>query len=175
MPDFALRYPIGKYVSQPFSLQQKNDWLNDLRFLPGSIEQAILNLDEAQLETPYREGGWTVKQLIHHIGDSHLNAYCRFKWALTESIPVIKTYDEKRWATLDDCKKLPVNVSITLLHALHLRWVSALEDIPDQAWKRKLFHPEHMEVTLWNLLGMYAWHGRHHLAHITGLRERNGW
>jgi uncharacterized damage-inducible protein DinB len=170
------RYPIGKYQQQPFSSRQKQDWINDIRFLPQSLEQAILNLDEAQLNTPYRDGGWTIKQLVHHVADSHMNAYCRFKLGLTEKNPTIKPYEEALWAELPDTKNLPINISLTLLHALHSRWIEILVNMKDEDFDRTVFHPEHKkDLTLWFLLGMYAWHSRHHTAHITSLRERKGW
>lgn len=171
-----LRYPIGKYTVQPFSQEQKEQWLLDLKFLPNELEFAIENLDEAQLVTPYREGGWTVRQLVHHVADSHINAYVRFKLGLTENNPAIKPYEEKEWATLNDVNTVPINVSLTLLHALHQRWVAAIKDIADKQWERVVFHPEHeKEMSLWYLLGMYAWHGKHHVRHVTALRERMGW
>ena len=171
------RYPIGNYEPRPFSIEQKIEWLADIKFLPVILENAILNLDEAQLKTPYRDGGWTVHQLVHHVADSHMNAYIRFKLALTEDNPVIKPYEEKLWAELHDVEKLPVNISITLLHALHARWFEALKYVTDDEWNnRTVFHPEHKkEMTLWYLLGMYAWHSRHHVAHITSLRKRMNW
>lgn len=171
------RYPIGKYEPQPFSIDQKVEWLADLKFLPVLLENAILNLDEAQLHTPYRDGGWTVHQLVHHIADSHMNAYIRFKLGLTEDNPEIKPYDENKWAELYDVRKLPVNISVTLLHALHARWYEALKDIKDDDWNnRTVYHPEHKRtMRLWFLLGLYAWHGKHHVAHITALREKKGW
>lgn len=171
------RYPIGKYEPQPFSEKQKQDWLNDIKFLPLAIESAILNLDAAQLETPYRDGGWTVKQLVHHVADSHLNAYCRFKLGLTEDNPTIRPYEEKLWAELKDTHNLPVNISTTLLHAVHIRWYEILVNMTDEEYNnRTIFHPEHKkQFTLWHLLGMYAWHSRHHTAHITSLREKMGW
>jgi len=179
MPAVAtdLRYPIGDYEPKPFSIPQKVEWLADLKFLPLQIENAILNLDEAQLHSPYRDGGWTVHQLVHHVADSHMNAYIRFKAALTEDNPTIKPYDEKAWAELNDVQKLPVNISITLLHALHSRWHEALKYVRDDEWNNKtVFHPEHKKtMRLWYLLGMYAWHGKHHTAHITSLRERMKW
>ncbi len=179
MPSVAtdLRYPIGEYTTKPFSIPQKVEWLADLKFLPLQLENAILNLDEAQLHTPYREGGWTVHQLVHHVADSHMNAYIRFKAGLTENNPVIKPYDEKAWAELNDVQKLPINVSITLLYALHTRWHEALKYVRDEEWNNKtIFHPEHKKtMRLWYLLGMYAWHGKHHVAHITSLRQRKGW
>lgn len=171
------RYPIGKYEPQPFSIETKVSWLADIKFLPQAVEHAIQNLDEAQLQTPYREGGWTVHQLVHHIADSHINAICRFKLALTEDNPTIKTYDESAWVELNDVKKLPINISITLLHALHARWYEALKYVTDDEWNnRTIYHPEHKKtMRLWYLLGMYAWHCRHHVAHITALREAKGW
>ncbi len=170
------KYPIGKYEPQPFSQEQKEKWLLDIKFLPEELERALLNLDAAQLQTPYREGGWTVQQLVHHVADSHLNAYIRFKLGLTETNPVIKPYEEKEWVLLADIEQVPVNVSITLLHALHQRWYSAIKDLKDSDWERTVVHPEHgRQMSLWLLLGLYAWHGKHHTAHITSLREREGW
>jgi uncharacterized damage-inducible protein DinB len=174
--DVDPRYPIGKYATQPFSVKQKQDWLNDIRFLPQSIENAVLNLDESQLETPYRDGGWTIKQVVHHVADSHMNAYCRFKLGLTEENPTIKPYMENLWAQLPDTKNVPINISLTLLHALHIRWIEILVNMKDEDFNRTVFHPEHQkEITLWYLLGLYSWHSRHHTAHITSLRERKGW
>jgi uncharacterized damage-inducible protein DinB len=140
------RYPIGKYEQQPFSIERKVEWLADLKFLPHLMENAVLNLDEAQLHTPYREGGWTVHQLVHH-------------------------------AEMNDVQKLPINISLTLLHALHARWFETLKYVSDDEWNnRTLFHPEHKKtMRLWNVLGNYAWHGKHHVAQITALRERMGW
>jgi hypothetical protein len=160
------RYPIGKYQPQPYSDKQLKDWLNDIRFLPGLVENAILNLDEGELDTPYREGGWKISQLVHHIADSHMNAYMRFKLALTEENPTIKPYEEKKWAELADTR-LPVNISVTLLHALHARWFEVAKNISGDEWNRTVYHPEHKkDISLWYLLGMYSWHGRHHVAHI---------
>lgn len=171
-----LRYPIGKYAPQPFSQSQKEKWLLEIKFLPSDLELAVQNLDAAQLETPYREGGWTVKQLVHHVADSHINAYVRFKLGLTENHPSIRPYEEKEWAKLNDIDAVPINVSLTLLHALHQRWVATLNDLRDDEWKRTVFHPEHkIEMSLWHLLGMYAWHGKHHVNHILALRERKKW
>lgn len=170
------RYPIGKYQPQPFSANQKESWIRDLQFLPEELERAMLNLDAAQLETPYRDGGWTVQQVIHHVADSHMNAYIRFKLGLTEDNPTIRPYDEKGWALLADQTTVPVNVSITLLHALHQRWVASIRNLADANWERTVVHPEHgKQMSLWFLLGMYVWHGKHHTAHVTSLRERKGW
>ena len=169
------RYPIGKYEPKPYSQQQREQWLNDLKFLPTDLEMAVTNLDEFQLDTPYREGGWTVKQLVHHVADSHANAYIRFKLGLTEDNPPVKPYNEKEWALLNDVQTVPINVSLTWLHAMHQRWVATISDLADEQWQRTVLHPQHNEISLWFLLGMYAWHGKHHTAHITTLREQNNW
>lgn len=170
------RYPIGKYEPQPFSKQQKEKWLADIKFLPEELERSVLNLDEAQLQTPYRDGGWTVRQLVHHVADSHMNAFIRFRLGLTEDNPTIKPYDEKQWVLLDDIEKVPINVSLTLLHAMHIRWYATIKNLNDTDWERTVVHPEHgRQMSLWLLLGMYAWHGKHHTAHITSLRESKGW
>jgi len=171
-----LRYPIGKYEPQPFSVEQKEEWLADIKFLPNGLEAALQNLDEVQLQTPYREGGWTVHQLVHHVADSHMHAYMRFKFGLLEEAPTIKPYEEKEWAQTADVQNLPVNISITLLFSLHARWHEFLKHIKDEEWQRTVFHPEHQKsMTLWFLLGLYAWHGKHHMAHITELRQQEGW
>lgn len=171
-----LRYPVGQYQPKPYSDELKEEWLGAIKFLPQAIEHSIINLDEAQLQTPYREGGWTVHQLVHHVADSHINAYCRFKLGYTENSPTIRTYEEKLWATTTDVEQLPINISITLLHALHQRWYVFLKSFTEEDFKKTIYHPEHKkEFTLWHLLGMYAWHSRHHVAHITALRDRNNW
>ena len=154
------RYPIGQFEPLPFSENQKSKWLADIQFLPEEIEQALLNLDEAQLHTPYREGGWTLHQVVHHLADSHMNAYCRFKLGLTEDKPTIKPYDENAWTLLNDVEQLPVN-----------RWYFAIKDLSPNQWERMVYHPaSKKEMSLWYLLGMYAWHGKHHTAHIKMLR-----
>lgn len=169
------RFPIGKYEPKPFSEEQREKWLTDILFLPRQLEMAILNLDEKQLETPYREDGWTLRQVIHHVADSHMNAFIRSKLALTENNPTIKPYEEALWAEQSDYK-LAVNISLTLLHALHNRWYDLLKHVKTEEWERTVVHPQHQkQMTLWFLLGMYAWHGHHHTAHITSLRERMGW
>ena len=170
------RYPIGAFELKPFSLKQKEEWLAVIRFLPNAIENAIQNLDEQQIQSPYREGGWTVHQLVHHVADSHMNAYIRFKLGYTEDTPTIKPYEENLWVLTDDVKQLPVNISITLLYALHQRWYYFLQGFTEEDWQKKVYHPEKKRaLTLWELFGLYAWHGRHHTAHITALRERKGW
>ena len=179
--DETLRYPIGKENEQEeygirFNEELKSSLIGDIKMLPSSLEYAIQNLDAAQLETSYRPGGWTVHQLVHHIADSHMNAYTRFKLGLTEENPVIKPYDQEAWAKLSDTKKLPVNISITLLHALHARWCQCLDDMSENQWQQTIYHPERkVAITLWELLKSYSWHGRHHVAHITSLRERMNW
>lgn len=169
------RYPIGHYEPKPFSEAQRKSWLTDLAQLPNMLEAAVLNLDEAQLHTPYRDGGWTVHQVVHHIADSHINAFCRMKLTLSEDNPAIRPYEENDWIQQADTA-LPVNISITLLHALHLRIHKLMASVEGVQWERTYVHPATgKQHTLWFLLGMYAWHGRHHVAHINALRERMGW
>jgi hypothetical protein len=171
-----MRYPIGKYEPAAFSEKLLQEWIIDIIYLPQQLENTVVNLDAAQLDTPYRDGGWTVKQLVHHVADSHMNAYIRFKLGLTEDNPTIKPYMEEKWAEMDDTKNLPINISLTLLHAVHLRMAEVIKSIKGNEWERTVVHPEHgRQMTLWYLLGMYAWHGRHHVAHVTRLRERMGW
>jgi uncharacterized damage-inducible protein DinB len=172
-----LRYPIGQFKPSPFSADRKDEWLADIKFLPQAIEHAITNLDEAQLHTPYRPGGWTIHEVVHHIADSHMNAFCRFKLGYTEDKAVIRPYHEDLWVKTSDVQNLPINVSITLLHALHQRWFEFLRNLSDEDFQqRSIYHPEHKkEFTFWDLLGTYAWHSRHHTAHITSLRERMNW
>lgn len=177
-----LRYPLGRMTDQPYGGQieynekVKDGLLTDIRVLPQLLENAILNLDVSQLQTPYRPGGWTVQQVVHHVSDSHMNAYIRFKLGLTEQGPTIKGYDEAAWALLSDTQLVPVNISLTLLHALHIRWAELLQNMQESDWTRTVYHPEHKkDLTLWYLLKLYAWHGMHHLAHVTSLRERMGW
>lgn len=171
-----LKYPIGHAKDVEYSEEQKRRWLDDIKFLPQLLENAVLNLDEAQLQTPYRDGGWTVQQVVHHVADSHINAYCRVKLGLTEDNPTIKPYEEQFWAELSDTKNLPINISLTLLHALHARFYEVLRNIKDDEWTRTVFHPgSKKQMSLWQLLGSYSWHGRHHVAHITSLRDRMKW
>lgn len=170
------RYPIGRYQTVDFSVADKEARLADILFLPKLLEFALLNLDEAQLETPYRDGGWTINQVIHHVADSHMNAFIRFKLALTEENPTIKPYLQDRWVETDDVKNVPLNVSITLLHALHQRWYELLKSMSDADFQRTLYHPEQQKnITLWQMLLIYSWHGKHHAAHVTNLREEKGW
>ena len=174
--DTHLRYPIGKFEPQPFSAGLKREWLQEIQFLPGHLETAIENLDNFQLETPYRDGGWTVKQVVHHLADAAVNVYTRYKLALTEENPVIKPFNEVKWAELPDNTLVPINISITLLYALHTRMYASIRDLDAAQWNRTFFHPERKkDVLLWDFTGEYVFHGKHHLAQITSLRERNGW
>lgn len=169
------RYPIGQFEPQPYSEEQKRKWLIDIAQLPNMLEAAIENLDAAQLHTPYRDGGWTVHQVAHHIVDSHINAYCRIKLTLTEDNPTIKAYEESDWVQTAD-STLPVNNATTLLHALHQRMYKLLQSVTDEQWNRTYVHSAtQKQHTLWHLLGLYAWHCRHHVAHINSLRERMNW
>jgi hypothetical protein len=170
------RYPIGKVQLVDFSEKERDAKIADILFLPRMLEYAVLNLDESQIQTPYREGGWTVHQLIHHLADSHMNSFIRFKLAMTEENPVIKPYLEDKWSELADVSDVPINISITLLHALHHRWHRLLESMSVDDFRRTVFHPEKQkDITLWDMLLIYAWHGKHHVAHITTLREQNSW
>ena len=171
-----LRYPIGKFAFDgPLHEDQKQKFLDNIADTPTNLCAAVSGLSDTQLDTPYRPGGWTVRQVVHHVPDSHLNAYTRFKLALTEKEPTIKPYAEDRWAELPDTKLTPIDVSLALLDALHTRWVRLLRSLRGDDWKRTFRHPELGVVTLeWNA-GLYAWHGRHHVAHITSLRDRMGW
>jgi uncharacterized damage-inducible protein DinB len=179
--DESLRYPIGReeegqFYNSLYGDTLKFELLNDIKMLPSMLEFSVQDLDEDQLDTPYRPGGWTVKQLVHHIADSHMNAYIRFKLALTEDNPVIKPYDEAKWAELPDTKVVPINVSLTLLHALHTRWVALMNEMSLEQWSETVYHPElKRTVSLWQFLKSYAWHSLHHTAQISRLRERMKW
>lgn len=169
------RYPIGP-LSLPASMppSQRAAAISDVEAAPGRIRAAVSGMSDAQLDTPYREGGWTVRQLVHHVADSHLNAYCRLKLTLTEDLPTIRTYEQARWAELPD-SALPVSVSLDLLDSVHRRWVVLWRAMSEQDWTRRLDHPEVGEMGVDQLLALYAWHGEHHAAHITALTERQGW
>jgi DinB superfamily len=168
------RYPIGRYEPKPYSESQKKEWLNNVRLLPTELENSIQNLDAAHLHSPYREGGWTIHQLVHHVADSHINAYIRFKLALTEDHVTVKSYEEQFWAELADVQNIPVNISITLLHALHTRLYAAIKDLSIDQWDRDLNYPGKKDpVNVWFLLGLYSWHGKHHTAHILSYRQAN--
>jgi uncharacterized damage-inducible protein DinB len=170
------RYPIGKFSYQgPLTPEQKRQYLDDIEQAPARLRAALGGLTDKQLDTPYREGGWTVRQVAHHVPDSHMNSYVRFKLALTEDDPTIKPYMEDRWAELPEARQAPVEPSLALLDALHQRWMLVLRDLTGADWQRTFRHPDLGPMTLEKNLALYAWHGRHHVAHITSLRERNGW
>ena len=171
------RYPVGPF-KRPATLTpaERTAAIDIIAQAPDALRAAVEGLKEAQLDTQYREGGWTVRQVLHHVPDSHMNAYVRFKLALTEDVPTIKPYDEAKWAELEDSKSNLVNESLTLLEALHARWVFLLRRMQPADFARKLNHPEwETPLSLDSLLALYAWHSRHHVAHITTLRARNGW
>jgi uncharacterized damage-inducible protein DinB len=171
-----LRYPIGKFTYEgPLPEDQKRTSLDDIAQTPVNLRAAVKALTQPQLDTPYRPGGWTVRQVVHHVPDSHLNSYVRFKLALTEDEPTIKPYAEDRWAELADTRATPLEVSLTLLDSLHDRWMRLLRSLTPEQWKRTFRHPDLGAMTLEKTLALYAWHGRHHVAHITALRERSGW
>jgi hypothetical protein len=176
-----LQYPIGKFAwnrsgeGSRASEEERQQWLADIEATPARLRAAVAGLTEAQLDTPYRPGGWTVRQVVHHFADSHMNSYVRFRLALTEDEPTIKPYDEALWANLRDARTAPTELSLTLLDALHQRWVMLLRSLKPEDFSRTLKHPELGNVTLEKYLALYAWHGKHHVAHITGLRQRSGW
>ena len=171
-----LRYPIGKFrFDGKMSEQERSAFIDQIEAAPGKLRAALTGLSPQQLDTPYRPGGWTGRQVVHHVPDSHLNSYMRFKLALTENEPTIKPYYEDRWAELEEARSAPVEISLALLEALHRRWVLMLRNIKAEEWSRTFRHPELGLISLEKNVALYAWHGRHHVAHITSLRERNGW
>jgi uncharacterized damage-inducible protein DinB len=172
----SLKFPIGKFsFPQTLTAEQRQSLIAEIAEAPARMRAAIAGLSEAQLDTPYRDGGWTVRQVIHHVPDSHMNAFIRFKLALTEHEPTIKPYDEAAWALLADVKETPVDVSLALLEALHDRWVRLLQSMSESDFKKQFRHPDLGVVPLERNLALYAWHGKHHVAHITALRERMQW
>lgn len=173
-----LSYPIGRFapVAGETTAEQRAAWITEIAELPAAFRGVVQGLTDAQLDTPYRPGGWTVRQVVHHVPDSHLNAYIRFKLALTEDNPTIKPYEEALWAELPDTKGTLIGVSLVMLEALHRRWVTLLRSMSQEQWGRTFFHPEQKKsLRLDGVLAMYAWHGKHHTAHITGVRDRSGW
>ncbi len=170
------RFPIGRFDrSAPITPEQIPALVEQVADVPARVRAAVEGLAHAQLDTPYREGGWTVRELVHHLPDSHMNAYVRFRLALTEEEPTIKPYDEAGWAELEDARTAPVEVSLALLDALHDRWTRLLRAMRPEDFQRTLRHPDHGVMRLGSMLALYAWHGRHHTAHLTALRERMGW
>lgn len=171
-----LRYPIGPFeYKEKMTKVEREHAIDKIAGAPERLFAAIKGLDEEQLNTPYRPDGWTIRQVIHHVADSHMNSFIRFKLALTEDGPTIKPYDENLWASLVDGKDAPISYSLDLLTPLHERWVLLLRSLTDADYDRKFFHPERGALTLDKNLGIYAWHGNHHIAHVTSLRERMGW
>ncbi|MBI2683070.1 MAG: putative metal-dependent hydrolase [Acidobacteriales bacterium] len=171
-----LSYPIGRFEYKPgYSAEQREQLLQQIEAAPAQMRAAVRGLSDAQLDTPYRPGGWTVRQLVHHVPESHAHSFIRFKWTLTEDTPKIKAYEESDWARTPEVAGMPIDPSLDLLEALHKRWMYLLRSLKPEDWKKKLIHPSNGEMSLERMLGLYAWHGRHHVAHITGLRERMGW
>lgn len=171
-----LRYPIGKFApNDSYSNDELKKLIGVIEALPAELEKSVKNLSASQLDTPYREGGWTVRQVVHHLADSHMNAYIRFKWTLTEEKPVIKAYEEKLWAETQDAKADPA-ISLSLIKALHAKWVMLIKGLSDNDLQRSFIHPEtKKEIKLERMVGLYAWHCQHHLAHITSLVARMKW
>ena len=168
-----LRYPIGKPPSG--AAVDVGRSIVEIAEAPARLREAVRGLTADQLDTPYRPGGWTVRQVIHHVPDSHMNAYMRYRLALTEDDPLIKPYDEARWAELPDARTAPIEPSLALLDALHERWVALLRGMSPEQWNRRFRHPERPVESLAHEAVLYAWHGRHHVAHIAELRKRKGW
>jgi uncharacterized damage-inducible protein DinB len=172
-----LRYPIGKFDRSkgPNTAEERKRLIDSIADMPERLKQAVTGLNGKQLDTPYREGGWTVRQVVHHLADSHMSAYIRYKLALTEDNPAIKPFKEAAWAELADSRVTPIDVSLALVDNLHARWVVLLRSLKPADWERNLTHSEAGPMSLDKLLGLYAWHGAHHVAHITELRKRSQW
>lgn len=171
-----LQYPIGKFKRPTeYTDADRKAFTDTIAALPKEIAASASGLNDAQLDTPYRPGGWTVRQVVHHVADSHINAYCRLRFALAENEPTIKPYDENAWSNFVDAKTLPVASSLRLLDALHTRWVALLRSLTPDQFTRVFHHPESGKQTIDSMLALYAWHGRHHTAHITQLRSREHW
>ena len=171
-----LQYPIGRFeFPREVSSEDRARFIQEIAETPANLRAAVAGLSGEQLDTPYRPGGWTVRQVVHHVPDSHMNSYVRFRLALTEEEPTIKPYDEARWAELADARTAGIETSLALLETLHERWVLLLRALSDEDFRRQFRHPELGVVSLEKNLALYAWHGRHHVAHITSLRERMGW
>ena len=171
------RYPIGKHRHpDSVSTEQRARFIDQIAACPAAMREAVRGLDDARLDTPYRDGGWTVRQVVHHVPDSHLQAYVRIKLALTEDEPTIKAYEEARWAELPEARSAPIEMSLSLLDAVHARWMAALRSLTPAHFARRYFHPQQQRhLSIDQTLALYAWHGRHHVAHIQTLREREGW
>lgn len=171
-----LRFPIGKFAPpSAVDPEMRAKYIETIEKLPPNIKDAVEGLNDEQLDTPYRPEGWTIRQVVHHVADSHLNSFCRFKLGLSENAPTIKTYDEASWAEMADTKNAPVELSLSIIDGLHARWVRLLKSMSDDDFAKKINHPERGAMVLGELLALYDWHSRHHTAHITKLRERNNW
>jgi hypothetical protein len=169
------QYPIGTFEFEgELTASVVEGWIREIEVLPSLLRDAVKDLNDEQLNTPYRTGGWTVRQVVHHLADSHMNAFVRCKLALTEENPVIKPYDEGKWAELPDYQ-LPIDLSLSLLDTLHIRWVEVLRNLTSADLEKTFIHPDSGKVSVGRNIGIYAWHGRHHLAHITSLRGQQGW
>ncbi|MFB9863470.1 YfiT family bacillithiol transferase [Rufibacter immobilis] len=176
LPLEKLRYPIGRYEAPAlYRSAFVKQALTALEELPGLLRAAVSPLSEEQLDTPYRPGGWTLRQVVHHLADSHMNSYARFRLALTEDRPSIKAYEESSWAYLQDARWADPELSLQMLDALHQRWLILLRSLTMEEWHRTYLHPQHGEVYLFQAVGMYAWHGLHHVGHITSTKERMEW
>lgn|SRR5487761_74064 len=172
----SLQYPVGKFKPEgPLTFAQRENLISEIEQAPARLRDAVEGLSDARLDTPYREGGWTVRQVVHHLADGHLNSYVRFRLALTESEPTIKPYDQALWAELSDARTAPIEPSLALFESLHERWAILLKSLQAADFARAFRHPERGLMTLDQNLALYAWHGRHHVAHITSLAERMGW
>ena len=170
------RYPIGKFDHNiTVTKEMRSDFIKTIETLPSWLSKEVENLSQQQLDTPYRDGGWTIRQVVHHLPDSHINSYVRFKLALTEDNPAIKTYEEHLWAELPDTFRTPIDVSLNLLESLHARWAILLRSLTDEQFEKTFQHPEWGKITLSKTLVLYAWHSKHHLAHITELKKKMGW
>ena len=171
-----LRYPIGKFEYPGTSSEaQRRKFIEEIETAPARLREAVAHLSEAQLDTPYRPDGWSVRQVVHHVPESHMNAYVRFKLALTEDVPTIKPYNENAWAQTGEVRNTSIDTSLILLECLHQRWVRLLRCMKAVEFERQLKHPDLGTLTLDRMLALYAWHGKHHVAHVTSLRKRNGW
>jgi hypothetical protein len=171
-----VRYPTGKFVvPETVGRERREELIGIVAALPQELRAAVNGLSDAQLETTYREGGWTVRQLVHHVADSHMNAYCRIRLALTEDWPPIKPYQEALWAELEDARTLPIEVSLQILDGLHVRLTTLFHSLDETQWQRGMIHAEWGKLRVDQIVAMYSWHGRHHATHVTNLRKRKGW
>jgi hypothetical protein len=171
-----LKYPIGKFHFETEATDSlRQNWIQQIANLPGRLREAVKDLSDAQLDTPYRPEGWTIRQVVHHLADSHIHSYIRFRFGLTENEPPIKPFDEVRWAELEDARQAPVGLSLGILEGIHARWTLLARSLQTTDFSRSVLHPERGMLSLNKLLNLYSWHGQHHLAHIENLKSRMGW